>query len=143
MHATHQFFLTERSLYLVVLNGREGGEDYDAEYWLKLIGSFGGESPVIVVLNKIKQHAFALNYRGLQGKYPQIRGFIKTDCDPKTLTGIGELKEAIRKEIGELKDVHAKFPASWFAIKDALAAMTKNKENYMSLGPVSGVVPES
>jgi internalin A len=48
MHATHQFFLTQRSLYLLVLNGREGGEDVDAEYWLKLIESFGGESPVIV-----------------------------------------------------------------------------------------------
>jgi internalin A len=53
MHATHQFFLTERSLYLLVLNGREGGEDADADYWLRLIESFGGNSPVIVVLNKI------------------------------------------------------------------------------------------
>lgn len=30
-HATHQFFLTERSLYLVVLNGRAGAEEEDAE----------------------------------------------------------------------------------------------------------------
>jgi internalin A len=32
MHSTHQFFLTERSLYLLVLNGRQGHEDADAEY---------------------------------------------------------------------------------------------------------------
>ena len=56
MHSTHQFFLTYRSLYIVVLNGRQGREDADAEYWLNLIASFGGESPVIVVLNKIKEH---------------------------------------------------------------------------------------
>lgn len=56
MHATHQFFLTQRSLYLLVLNGREGGEDADAEYWLKLIESFGGGSQVIVVLNKVQEH---------------------------------------------------------------------------------------
>ncbi len=49
MHSTHQFFLTERSLYLVVLNGREGFEDEDAEYWLKLVASFGKGSPAIVV----------------------------------------------------------------------------------------------
>ena len=61
MHATHQFFLTQRSLYLLVLNGREGGEDADADYWLKLITSFGGDSPVIVVLNKIKEHPLDLN----------------------------------------------------------------------------------
>jgi internalin A len=52
MHATHQFFLTARSLYLLVLSGRQGGEDAEAEYWLQLIESFGGDSPVIVVLNK-------------------------------------------------------------------------------------------
>jgi internalin A len=47
MHATHQFFLTTRSLYLLVLNGRQGREEADAEYWLNLIATFGGDSPVI------------------------------------------------------------------------------------------------
>lgn len=47
-HATHQFFLTERSLYLVVLNGRAGAEDEDAEYWLKFVKTFGASSPTIV-----------------------------------------------------------------------------------------------
>jgi hypothetical protein len=81
MHATHQFFLTERSLYLLVLTGREGSEDADAQYWLKFIDSFGAESPIIVVLNKINVHPFDLNRRGLQQKYPAIREFIKTDCE--------------------------------------------------------------
>src|SRR5206468_5042659 len=53
-HATHQFFLTESSLYLVVLNGRAGAEDEDAEYWLKFVKTFGGSSPAIVVLNKFE-----------------------------------------------------------------------------------------
>jgi len=127
MHATHQFFLTERSLYLLTLNGREGGEDYDAEYWLKLIESFAGDSTVIVVLNKINQHPFDLNYRGLQAKYPQIRAFVKTDC--KTPTGISELHDRILQALGEMKSVKADFPSAWFAIKDALSGM---KENYLS-----------
>jgi internalin A len=127
MHATHQFFLTQRSLYLLTLNGREGGEDYDAEYWLKLIESFAGDSPVIVVLNKIDQHPFDLNYRGLQTKYPQIRGFVKTDC--KTQTGIKDLHKEIVRVLGEMGSVKADFPSAWFAIKDELAGM---KENYLS-----------
>src|SRR5207302_41203 len=108
MHATHQFFLSQRSLYLLVLNGRQGGEDADAEYWLQLIESFGGDSPVIVVLNKIKEHAFDLNRRGLQGKYPTIRQFIRTDC--KDRTGIDELRVAIDRETGALKDLRVLFP---------------------------------
>jgi internalin A len=124
MHATHQFFLTQRSLYLLVLNGREGGEDADAEYWLKLIESFGDESPVIVVLNKIKEHPFDLNRRGLQQKYPFIRHFIKTDCADET--GLAELRKVIERETDALENLRDAFPASWFQIKDQLPKMQKN-----------------
>lgn len=124
MHATHQFFLTQRSLYLLVLNGREGGEDSDAEYWLKLIESFGAGSPIIVVMNKIKEHAFDVNRRALQQKYPGIRDFIKTDCEDGT--GIKELCTAIERETDRLEHLRDPFPASWFTIKNRLARMRKN-----------------
>lgn len=124
MHATHQFFLTQRSLYLLVLNGREGGEDADAEYWLKLIDGFGNESPVIVVLNKISERPFDVNRRALRHKYPFIRDFIKTDC--KTRVGIDELLRVIQRETDQLEHLRDAFPKSWFVIKDRLAAMGKN-----------------
>jgi internalin A len=128
MHATHQFFLTQRSLYLLVLNGREGGEDADAEYWLRLVESFGGEeSPVIVVLNKIKEHPFDVVRRNLQQKYPFIREFVKTDCADGT--GIEELRRAVERETDRLPHLRDAFPASWFSIKDGLAGM---KKNYLS-----------
>jgi internalin A len=125
MHATHQFFLTQRSVYLLVLNGREGGEDADADYWLKLIESFGRESPVIVVLNKIREHAFDVNRRALQQKYPVIREFIRTDCDDLPI-GINELRQAIERETDRLEHLRDAFPASWFDIKEKLAGMEKN-----------------
>lgn len=128
MHATHQFFLTQRSLYLLVITGREGGEDMDAEYWLKLIESFGGESPVLIVSNKINEHPFDLNRRALQQKYPAIREFIKTDCD-ESRAGIEELRKAIERETDYLEHLRDAFPTSWFAIKDQLAGM---KKNYLS-----------
>jgi internalin A len=127
MHATHQFFLTERSLYLLVLSGREGVEDADAEYWLKLIQSFGGNSPVVLVLNKIKEHPFDVNRNALQRKYPFIREFVKTDCEDAT--GIEELRRTVERETDNLKHLRDAFPASWFSIKDKLAGM---KKNYLS-----------
>jgi len=127
MHSTHQFFLTQRSLYLLVLNGRQGHEDSDAEYWLNLIKSFGEDSPVIVVLNKIKEHAFDLNRRGLKQKFPNIRDYIETDCADRT--GMDELNEAIERETDLLEHLRDAFPASWFAIKDSLAGM---KDSYLS-----------
>jgi internalin A len=130
MHSTHLFFLTQRSLYLLVLQGRDGLEDTDAEYWLQLIESFGGESPVIVVLNKIKERPFDLNRRALKEKYTSIRSFVKTDCADET--GLAELRAAIRRETDQLEGLREKLPASWFAIKDRLAGMVERKENYLS-----------
>ena len=129
MHATHQFFLTQRSLYLLVLNGRGGGEDADAEYWLKLIDSFGDESPVIVVMNKVREHPFDLNRRALQRKYP-IRAFVKTDCgeDEGCADGFGidELRDVIFAETHRLEHLRDAFPASWFTIKDQLSGTQRN-----------------
>jgi internalin A len=51
-HATHQFFLTERSVYLLVLDARSDTQDWDAEYWLRLISAFGKDSFVINAPNK-------------------------------------------------------------------------------------------
>ncbi|MEK7399563.1 MAG: COR domain-containing protein, partial [Candidatus Poribacteria bacterium] len=127
MHSTHQFFLTQRSLYLLVLNGRKGHEDEDAEYWLSLIKSFGEDSPIIVVLNKIKEFPFDVNRRNLEDKFPKIQKFIETDCEDET--GIDELRKIIEKETDRLEHLRDAFPSSWFAIKDNLAGM---KENYLT-----------
>lgn len=120
-HATHQFFLTERRLYLVVLNGRAGAEDEDAEYWLKFIKTFGGSSPTIVVLNKIKVQPFQVNRRALQEKYPFIRAFVETDCKTKTKNGRPELIKNIKSALETIEYVRASFPADWFRIKERLA----------------------
>lgn len=75
MHATHQFFLTKRSLYVLVLAGREKMQGaQDAEYWLRLIQSFGGDSPALVILNKQHKCCFDLNRQSLMEKYPFHQG---------------------------------------------------------------------
>ncbi len=46
MHGTHRLFMTERALYVVVISGREGTEDHDAEYWLSLVRSSPATFPL-------------------------------------------------------------------------------------------------
>jgi small GTP-binding protein len=78
MHSTHQFFLSHRSLYVVVLDGRK---EENVEYWLNFIKSFGGDSPIIIVLNKMDNNGgFELDRKSLKGKYPHILDFFKTSC---------------------------------------------------------------
>ena len=124
MHGTHQFFLTERALYVLVLAGREDREDEDAEYWLKMIGAFGGAAPVIVVLNKIREHRFEVDEEALKEKYPNIVGFIETDC--KKNVGIKKLRKAVEDQIRCMEDVKKVFPAAWYRIKQDLPTRAAN-----------------
>jgi internalin A len=130
MHATHQFFLTARSLYLLVLNSRPGGIDREADYWFRLVRAFGGkDAPVIVVLNKQKSGPFDVNRGGWLEKYSgNIRAFVETDCeDAKSIT---RLKKKIQEELGEMKSLQASFPERWFAIKDQLSQMSDQYVTY-------------
>jgi internalin A len=124
MHATHQFFLTQRSLYLLVLNRRQGRADREADYWFRLIRAFGGkDAPVIVVLNKQKAEPFDVNREGWLEKYKgNIKGFVLTDCEDKK--SITQLKREIVKELQAMESLKARFPRRWFAIKDALSTMS-------------------
>jgi len=124
MHGTHQFFLTERALYVVVLAGREDREDEDAEYWLKMIGAFGGNAPVVVVLNKIREHRFEVNEEALKEKYPNIIGFFETDC--RKNVGIAKVRKAIEAKVPQMEDVKKVFPAAWYVIKQELPSRAAN-----------------
>lgn len=121
MHATHQFFLTRRSLYLLVLNARQGEDEGRVEYWLSLISSFAPDAPILIIINKIDQQRLDVDRRGLQKKYPTIQGFIPTSA--RDDIGIDKLKTAITNTLAEMPDVDSPFPASWMRVKEELTAM--------------------
>jgi len=122
MHATHQFFLSKRSLYILVLDGRK---DEKPEYWLKLIENFGGDSPVLVVINKIDENpAFELNRKFLREKYPSVRGFYRLSC--KSGEGAKEFSNILVKELKAVKHLEIKWPKSWFNVKSKLEIMCPN-----------------
>jgi len=123
IHATHQFFLTKRSLYLLVLDSRLTQEENRVEYWLKIIQSFGGESPVLIVGNKIDQHPLDIDRTGLQKKYPNIVGILETSA--ATGAGIEELKAAITEQVNNLPHVRDLLPETWFTVKIKLEELGK------------------
>ena len=124
MHATHQFFLTQRSLYLLVINNRQTEAENRIEYWLNLIQSLGGDSPVILVGNHSDAHALDLDQPGLQAKYPQLKAFIATACP--TGVGISELKAAITQQLSTLPHLHDLLPLPWFTLKQQLEHLHRN-----------------
>ena len=128
MHATHQFFLTKRSIYLLVLDSRLTQEENRVEYWLKLIQSFGGDSPVIIVGNKRDQHLLDIDQTGLMKKYRNIVGIVRTSA--ANGDGIFDLKDAIIKQVQKMPYVRDLLPETWFEIKEHLEKLGYEK-NYI------------
>lgn len=125
-HATHQFFLSKRSLYILVLDGRK---DERAEYWLRHIEAFGGESPVLVVLNKQDANPlFDVNRPFLQEKYPSIKEFFPTSCESRK--GIPQFKEALLAELAKLEMLKTVWPGTWFKVKQRIEQREKSYISY-------------
>jgi len=129
LHSTHQFFLTERSLYLLVLEPRTGLAQRDAEYWLKLIETQGSGSPVIVVMNWSHGRRWRVDEVKLRRKFPFIVDFLSTDALHGD--GIKELERCLARTVEQrMQDVWLPFPTRWRAIKDAVAGMRDNFLTY-------------
>jgi len=127
-HATHQFFLTKRSLYLLVCDCRNSEEQNRLEYWLKLIESFGDQAPVIIIGNKNDEQPLDINRKALRDKYPNIKAILETSC--LTNHGIDTLRQTITQEIAALKEVYDLLPRSWFQVKEQLEELEQDFISY-------------
>ncbi|CAK8721463.1 hypothetical protein KKHLCK_10715 [Candidatus Electrothrix laxa] len=137
-HTTHQFFLSKRSLYILVLDGRK---EEQPEYWLQHIKSFGGDSPVLVVLNKQDENCgWDLNTVHLQRKYPAVKGFYSTSC--KSGEGVPDFKKALIEELGKVPMIGIRWSQSWFQVKQAIEESGKpcmNCEEYEDICKKAGI----
>jgi len=127
MHATHQFFLSKRSLYLLVLNGRK---EEKTEYWLQHIEALGGKSPTLVILNKIDENpGFEVNRRFLKEKYPFIVDFYRISCCNEL--GITELKTAIKTAAMRVEILETLWAVNWLHVKQALEQKNQAGVDYI------------
>ncbi|MBN2006926.1 MAG: leucine-rich repeat domain-containing protein [Anaerolineae bacterium] len=124
MHATHQFFLTKRTLYILVLDSRYSEAENRLDYWLTLIRSFGDDSPILVVGNKTDQHPLDLDRRGLLAKHPTVQAIRDTSC--ATGDGIAALRSAIVQHIGLMPHVTDPLVTTWFDVKAELEALDED-----------------
>ena len=140
LHGTHQIFLAERCVYLLVLQGRESNWELETDYWLRFIQSFGGDSPVIVVLTKYDDHPFSVDRFRLQERCPQIAGFVETGAF--TLRGIETLRELLAKTVGGMRDVWLGVSKKWHRVKQKLTEMPQSfleYRDYQALCQETGV----
>ena len=123
LHAMHEFFLTARSLYLLVLGEREDMAERDAAYWLQLIRSYAGSAPVVIALNKNKGRPREMDRESLERNYGPILAWVSTECADGFDQTIENLRTALTKAADDMHEVRDLFPAKWWKVKEWLEDM--------------------
>ena len=123
-HATHQFFLTTRSLFMLVWNARHGYEQGKLYYWLDVIQARAPESPVLLVATWIDERDADLPLAELRAKYPQIVGHY--EISNKTGQGIEELRTALTEAAVGLPLMGGTWPANWLNAVESTRAREEN-----------------
>jgi small GTP-binding protein len=76
-HSTHQYFLTKRSLYLLVADTRK--EDTDFYYWLNVIELLSDNSPILIIKNEKQDRQREINVNQLRGEFGSFKDVFATN----------------------------------------------------------------
>jgi internalin A len=143
---THRFFLTKRSLYVVVADNRR--QDTDFNYWLQMAELYSDGSPLYIVVNQSDNRPPYPNINGMREHFPILKDMLAANLD--TLDEINNtpdsdlarqnradtqrLVDILKTRIQELPHVGQELPKSWFDIRTRLTQIgEKEPKDYISL----------
>jgi internalin A len=121
-HATHQFFLTERSLYVLVVDTRK--EDTDFYYWLNIAELLGGKSPLIIFNNEKQDRKRAIDESGLREEFLNFKEIFHANL--ATNRGLEDTVKGIKNYMRALPHVGNELPKTWVRIRKALEDDQRN-----------------
>nr|VFK54740.1 MAG: GTPase SAR1 family protein [Candidatus Kentron sp. TUN]VFK58646.1 MAG: GTPase SAR1 family protein [Candidatus Kentron sp. TUN] len=131
-HATHQFFLRARCVYVLVLNARatDNNPNQQAEYWLEFVRAFGADAPVLLVGNKSDLTPAQVDIHRLRETYPNVRDLYPLSATQYT-GGFARqfeiFRDAFIEELTRAGQVQPYFSGGEFAVIEALRA--KSRQN--------------
>jgi Leucine-rich repeat (LRR) protein/GTPase SAR1 family protein len=127
-HATHQFFLTERSLYTLLIDNRR--DSPNSEYWLNIIRLLSGDSPVFITKNEKQDRQCELGEGELRRKFLQLKESIPTNF--ATNRGLREIRQAIQQYVTNLPHINIPIPKTWVRVRNVLENYAQN-QNYIDV----------
>ncbi len=136
-HATHQFFLTRRSVYLLVCDDRK--EDTDFGYWLQAVEALSDGSPLLIIQNEKQDRSRDIGLADLRARFANLRGAWSTNLASNR--GLQAAMDAIRRELESLPHVGTPLPATWKRVRQALEQDPRDTiglDAYLALCEVHG-----
>ncbi len=130
-HSTHQFFLSKRSLYVLLLDGRI---EEDPHYWLQVQDLYGEDSPLLLLLNKKGEIRSKVAFQELVGMYKNLRKPLNTFSLKADKAAVAQFVETVKQQIRTLPHFQQgeKVPRKWARIRTRLEEEAKAC-NYISL----------
>ncbi len=125
-HATHQFFLTKRSLYVLLddtRNNYKSVHDQGFKYWLEVVDLLGDQSPVLIFQNEKSGRSKAIDKPGIRGTFTNVKEFYQGNL--KVPHAADEIREAIQYFVQQLPHIGEELPAKWVAIRADIEALSK------------------
>jgi Leucine-rich repeat (LRR) protein len=135
-HATHQFFLTKRSLYTLVVDTRK--EDTDFYYWLNVVELLSDSSPLLIINNEKQDRHRVINERQLRGEFTNLKETLATNLANNR--GLSGILTTIKHYISNLPHVGTELPKTWIKVRDALE---HNPRDYISLEEYLNICQEN
>jgi GTPase SAR1 family protein len=127
-HQSHQFFLTEQSLYVLVINGRREFKMGRAEYWLDTIRARAPKSRVILVASECENTTPSWPLDKIKGNYGDLlqgeNWYFPVGC--QTRKGIDDLAAEIKRAAGAMKLMGTDWPVSYQRAEDAIRDRSKS-----------------
>ncbi len=132
-HATHQFFLTRRSLYVLLDDTRKDYKSVSDEgfkYWLELIEVFGGHSPTLIFQNEKDGRSKAIDFDGIQRRYDNVKKLYAGDL--AKAGAADKVRKGIEDFASNLPHIGDEVPARWLKVRADIEQLAA-KEPYVPL----------
>ncbi|WP_305952296.1 COR domain-containing protein [Emticicia oligotrophica] len=133
----HQFFLTEGTLYIILLSAEH---DEQPDKYLEYLNNYAPDSPFIIVINKIEAHPSAKITTNLISE-DYAKRYINTfrvsikeasQGNKPFVEQMEALEKAIRQTLMSLPYIHQEVPKSYFDVKQNLEEKYAKKVPYLS-----------
>ncbi|KAA6307798.1 hypothetical protein EZS27_040530, partial [termite gut metagenome] len=126
--ATHQLFITSRSVYLFLTEARDESNYQDVFYWLNTINLLSHDSPVIVVLSKYDERQKKLPESIYKNQFGNIVNFVDVSCANGYEHTIESLKDAIKNAVMLLPQTKIPFSNHWIEVRKELENLSQQQD---------------
>jgi len=121
-YATHQFFMTARSLYVLLVDNRRENANFD--YWLNVVELLSDGSPMLVVKNEKQGVLCSINETAARAQFQNVKDIVSADLANEQ--AVENLTRLIQGHIQLLPHIGSHLPRTWKRVRQALLEKSRH-----------------